>query len=117
MKHELGSTLRHLCGLHIEPRGLFMTLRHSVTRFRITLECYEARLVAGGDEMRRRRSPESCQSPIPIEATSAEQPYVARRWLRLGDLADYPLSTTARRIATFLSEKVLSHELQQFQDL
>ncbi len=62
------------------PRPL-ATIRHTVTRFRITLDCFEAD--ARGSSVRRR--------------TPAET-----KWLRPAELADYPLSSTGRKLAKMI---------------
>ena len=65
----------------IRTKSHLATLRHGVTRFRITLECYEADYVSGpGDE--------------------ADRPTM--RWLRPEELAHYPLSTTGRKLSRLL---------------
>lgn len=80
-----GSTLadgvHRLTGARCTPGGRIATLRHGVTRYRITLECYEAthaggRLRAGGD--------------------------AASEWATLDRLAELPLSVTGRKIVTLL---------------
>ena len=53
------------------------TIKHGVTRYRITLDCYEAKYSSG-------RILQTCDAPI--------------RWVPIGELADLPLSTTGRKI-------------------
>lgn len=72
----LVEAVRHLTGVRVRPGRHLATLRHQVTRFRITLECYEARRVSG----RLRRGTEL-------------------RWVPAHELSDYPLSSPARRLA------------------
>ena len=55
------------------------TLKHGVTRFRITLDCYEAEFV--------------CADGV--------KPETEIRWLRPDELVDYPLNTTGRKLARF----------------
>jgi A/G-specific adenine glycosylase len=62
---------------------LLKTLKHGVTRYRITLDCYEAAYVAG-----RARSANG-DSPV--------------RWVNRGALTDLPLSTTGRKIADLVN--------------
>lgn len=57
------------------------TIKHGVTRFRITLDCYEATQTGG--RLRNTR-----QMPA--------------RWITPAELVDYPLSTTGRKIAKLL---------------
>ncbi len=75
----LTRNVRDLTGLTIEPTRRLATLKHGVTRFRITLHCYEARHVSGSTA---RRGPTA--------------------WLRPAELADYPLSVTGRKISRML---------------
>lgn len=81
---ELARKVREQTGVVIESAGLLRTIKHGVTRFRITLECYEARPVGG-----RVRS-------------AAERPV---RWMPLDELHGLPLSVTGRKIAQFAVDK------------
>ena len=74
---ELQRKVAALTGVECELGALLMTLKHGVTRFRITLDVYEARRVAGRVK----------QTPSPA------------KWLRAAELAELPLSTTGRKIA------------------
>ncbi|HKD36357.1 MAG TPA: NUDIX domain-containing protein, partial [Pirellulales bacterium] len=77
---ELKRKVLTLFGIAIKAPRHRSTLRHTVTRFRITLECFDADGVAT-----RRAHP-------PRELT----------WVRPADLREYPLSATGRRIARIL---------------
>ena len=79
LAQELADHVRRQLGIAIEVGGRVATLRHGVTRFRITLECYEARYLSGGV---------AAPGPPPIET----------RWLRPEELGQYPLSTTGRKL-------------------
>jgi len=70
-------------GVACTPGPLLKTLKHGVTRFRITLDCYEA-AYAGG----RARSANG--APV--------------RWVPRRELAELPMSTTGRRIAALVNE-------------
>ena len=74
---ELVAKVQSLTGAVMEPGELLHTIRHGVTRYRITLECYAARCLALG--------------PPPAGAQM--------KWLRAAELAHYPLSTTGRKLA------------------
>jgi A/G-specific adenine glycosylase len=78
VRRELIEKVRRLTGVTIRPGRHLETIKHGVTRFRITLDCYEARHVSG---------PEG-------QATPAEM-----KWLRPTELDHYPLSTTGRQLA------------------
>jgi A/G-specific adenine glycosylase len=78
---ELAEGVARLTGVAVRLRGHRTTLRHGVTRFRITLVCYDADYVAG---------------PPDDRAASTT------RWLRPSDLASYPLSTTGRQLSRLL---------------
>ena len=56
------------------------TIRHGVTRFRITLDCYDAKYVShdGGGEG------------------------LAQKWIRLAELEHLPLSSTGRKLVEFV---------------
>ncbi|MGO8689919.1 MAG: A/G-specific adenine glycosylase [Thermoguttaceae bacterium] len=78
LSRALAAGVRTLTGVGVRPRRHLKTLRHGVTRFRITLECYEAESI----------------SPAQGKLAAA-----ALRWVRPGELETYPLSSTARKLA------------------
>ena len=67
-------------GVAVEMGDQIAEFRHTVTRYRITLHCYRANLIA--------RPP----------AATADQ-----RWARPAEFADYPLCVTGRKLARLLS--------------
>jgi A/G-specific adenine glycosylase len=82
VRDELIAKVHAQTGVIIEPGGLFATIKHGVTRFRITLDCYEARPVGG-----RVRS--TAVKPV--------------RWTPLRELPVLPLSVSGRKIARLVS--------------
>lgn len=89
---SVGKTLRdevhRATGWLIEPGRLLTSIRHSVTRFRITLDCYEA-------------------AAIERRKTSTAPPELC--WVYPARLAEYPLSTSARRLAHLVAAKFKNH--------
>lgn len=80
---QLQAGVKKLVGAEIlQPRRLAV-LKHGVTRYRITLHVYTAKLRAGLDE----------------RSTSANL-----RWAKPGEMEDLPLSTTGRQISRLLHE-------------
>lgn len=79
---ELREKTRELTGVSIEPRDRLATLRHGVTRFKITLHCFTA--IARG---------RLSQTADPKE----------QRWVTPQDLSELPLSVTARKIARLIA--------------
>lgn len=75
--------VRERLGMKILPGPRLLTLRHGVTRYRITLDCYEAQWISG---------PESC----PLKGTF--------KWAEPGKLGEFPLSVTGRKLAKRLAE-------------
>jgi A/G-specific adenine glycosylase len=73
-------------GIEGELLGDIATIRHSVTRFRITMTCLNVK--------HRRGSPRS-------------GPYPTIAWVRAEELHAYPLSTPQRRLARFLQSGVI----------
>lgn len=69
-------------GIRVEVGGLLTEIRHSVTRFRITLRCYAAEWANG----------EIGDSPQEM------------RWVKVDELGEYPLSTTGRKLAKLLAD-------------
>jgi A/G-specific adenine glycosylase len=78
VRDELVAKVRAQTGVTIEPGGVLKTIKHGVTRFRITLDCYDARAVSGR-----------------VRSTTAK----LVRWTPVTELANLPLSFTARKIA------------------
>jgi len=79
LRRQLEQAAAQLTGLAVAPGPRLTTIKHGVTRFRITLDCYEAectggRLKRGGDV----------------------------RWVKIGELEGYPLSVTGRKISGLL---------------
>jgi A/G-specific adenine glycosylase len=79
----LRTTLRANLGLDVIVREELATLKHSVTRFRITLRCVSAE--------HRQGEPTDHGTEL--------------RWVRPTDLEDFPLSTTGRKLATLLTAR------------
>ncbi len=80
---ELVENVRALTGVTAAPGRHMTTLTHGVTRFRITLDCYEAKYVSGDK-----------RAAAPLET----------RWLRPAELKDYPLSSTGRKLANLIQQ-------------
>lgn len=81
-EQELSHKVAELTGVRCQPQGLIKTLKHGVTRYRITLECYRAQRTGG------RLSPTE-DSPV--------------RWVRVDQLAELPLSVTGRKLARLIA--------------
>jgi A/G-specific adenine glycosylase len=80
IRKEIIDAVRQLTGVMIGPGELLKTIRHGVTRFRITLDCFAAEYVS--------ETGESLHTEI--------------KWVRHSDLEKYPLSTTGRKIARMI---------------
>ena len=78
VQEELVVKVQQQTGVTINPGGLLKTIKHGVTRYRITLDCYEARYNSG----RLRRDAGK-----------------TLRWCGLQELGELPLSSTGRRLA------------------
>lgn len=74
-------SLRECLGLDVIVREELATLKHGVTRFRITLRCFSVEHRQGE----------------PIDHGTE------LRWVRPIDLVDFPLSTTGRKLAKLLT--------------
>jgi A/G-specific adenine glycosylase len=80
-REEIVSKVRSQSGIVCEPGNLLTTIRHGVTRFRITLDCYEAQFRSG-------RVSSTGDAPT--------------RWVQPSRLNEFPLSVSARRLASLL---------------
>ena len=72
-------------GLRISRLKPLVTLKHGVTRFRITLHCFEARLATQKNGTRGEAASGAC------------------RWVLPDELTSYPLSTTGRKISRLVA--------------
>ena len=88
---DAAQSVRQLTGIDCVLGRHLTTLKHGVTRFRITLACYEARRAAGANGAAKRG-----RSPVGQHV----------RWVTPEELADLPLSMTGRKIALLLAEQV-----------
>ena len=75
---EIVEKVHALTGITCLPGTLLQTIKHGVTRYRITLDCYTAQYALG------RIRPRAAK-PV--------------RWTPVGELGNYALSTTGRKIA------------------
>jgi len=75
---KLENSVKSLCGLDVSVRNTEQTLKHAVTRYRITLDVFECEKVSG---RLNRRSDSSL------------------RWANSKELESLPMSTTGRKIA------------------
>ena len=89
---ELVQRVLKLTGVRIDRPRLLTTLRHGVTRFRITLDCYEARGLAAPRNGQRTRE---------------------ARWVSAVELTDYPLNSTGRKLARLAVGQHLRHAKAQ----
>lgn len=78
LQRELAEKVQEQTGIQIEPGQKLQTIRHGVTRYRITLDCYEANCLGGRLHRTAGRS---------------------LRWVSPAELHDFPLSTTGRKLA------------------
>jgi A/G-specific adenine glycosylase len=70
-----------LCGLGVEIQQEITVLKHAVTRFRISVACFEA---------------------IRVSGKFRSEFYQSAKWLRPGELPNYPVSMPYRRLAKSL---------------
>lgn len=82
VQEELVKKVRGQTGITIGNAQLLKTLKHGVTRFRITLDCFEAECIGG-------RVSSSKTKPV--------------RWVSARELSEFPLSVTGRKITRMLS--------------
>ena len=74
--------VRELTGYTVDPGSRIKTMKHGVTRYQITLDCYEATLTSA----RRKKGQRT-----------------PHRWVRAGEFSRVPLSATGRKIAQHLA--------------
>jgi A/G-specific adenine glycosylase len=91
---DIGPLVANKLRLSITDPQLMATLKHGVTRFRITLYCFTAQMAAG-------RS----RPLLPSAAVLRQTGHTAARWCTDRDLRDLPLSVTARKFAGLLARE------------
>jgi len=79
VREELIAKVREQTGITIEPGNLLTTIKHGVTRYRITLDCYAAKFKSG-------------------RLTTKSK----LRWIPPSELTQLPLSTTGRKLANLI---------------
>jgi A/G-specific adenine glycosylase len=80
-RDEIVAKVREQTGVTCQPETHLKSIKHGVTRFRITLDCYQAAYQGG--RVKRGGGP-----PV--------------RWVELTQLTAYPLSTTGRLLTTMV---------------
>lgn len=81
-QQEIVAKVAAQTGVQCAPGAVLKTIKHGVTRYRITLDCYDATYVSG-----RLKTAAGAQI----------------RWAPISQLSALPLSTTGRKIATLVS--------------
>jgi A/G-specific adenine glycosylase len=81
LRREIAAKVESTTGVVVGPHEKLTTIRHGVTRYRITLDCHRAEYASG-----RVRSGSGL------------------RWFRPTELADLPLSTTGRKIGKLVEQ-------------
>ena len=81
-RQEIAAKVASQTGISCAPGALLKTMKHGVTRYRITLDCYQAKYVAG-------------------RARTNKTALV--RWLRVSDLSALPLNSTGRIIVNLIA--------------
>ena len=82
VRDELIAKVQSQTGITIDPGGLLKTIKHGVTRYRITLDCYEANYRSGK-----------------LKRTAGKR----LRWSAMKELSDLPLSSTGRKLAKYIA--------------
>lgn len=83
LEKQLVDGVAQRASIKVGPGRLLTTIHHSVTRFRIALACYEAQY----------------ESKVTARAKSTPE----TRWVLPGELTEYPLSTSARKLARLVA--------------
>jgi A/G-specific adenine glycosylase len=98
LAQDLAAKVARSCSLQIVLGAPLTTLRHGVTRFRITLEVFGARLCKCAE----RNGSTNGHTKRHACNGESEPSFAQQRWVRIGELSEYPLSTTGRKIAELL---------------
>ncbi|MEK6233996.1 MAG: A/G-specific adenine glycosylase [Planctomycetales bacterium] len=93
-QQHLAAGVRDGAGLTVEIGERLTQLKHSVTRFRITLDCFAATWISGPGLAA------NAKSQRPNNNAAARE----FRWVQPAEFADLPLSVPARRLSDFLAK-------------
>jgi A/G-specific adenine glycosylase len=94
---QIAQGVSRLTGVRVRVGRRLTTLEHTVTRFRITLDCHEARYIGDGAANGKGAAAAKCDGP-------SADPTADLRWVAPRSLSRYPLSATGRRIAQLLQK-------------
>lgn len=97
LRRELQGKLRQTTGVEAALGERIATLKHGVTRFRISLECFAAEPQGSLPPARAGTSPSRPSSQKTPFAADSEV-----RWVEIGDLEAYALPVTGRKLARLL---------------
>ena len=98
---ELAEAVRKIVGETVTVGDCFHELTHAVTRYRIRLRAHRA--VPPERPARRRKSDR--QQTTPAGSDTGTVPVRETAWVPFDQLADYPLSVSARKIARIVTER------------
>jgi A/G-specific adenine glycosylase len=98
VRRELAGRVLAMCGVKTPPAEPLTSIRHSVTRFRITLKCFVAEGVPAAEMTKNAKRIASANGHV-----DENKPTI--RWVPLAELDELPLSTTGRKIARLIAEK------------
>jgi A/G-specific adenine glycosylase len=90
LARRIADMARDELAIEIAPGEQFSTLRHTVTRFRITLECYAAEFVADRGQPKSRSAAGDARSAV-------------AKWFTPAAIAKLPLNTTGRKISRLIA--------------
>ncbi|MBC7856960.1 MAG: A/G-specific adenine glycosylase [Pirellulaceae bacterium] len=96
----LAANTATLTGIAFEDAELLTTLKHGVTRFRITLHCYQAQFAGLAPASTRGRL---FETPCRVDAAAKLEKKREQAWVKVSSLEELPLSVTARKIARMLA--------------
>lgn len=97
VQKQMVQQARRLAGVQVVAGAKLFSLKHGVTRYRITLDCYRAEYVGeaeslGMNEMDKQTGMSLSRAPGEVA------------WVSLPECGMYPLSATGRKLVRFLSK-------------
>jgi A/G-specific adenine glycosylase len=103
LSRQIAQGVSRLTGVRVRVGRRLTTLEHTVTRFRITLDCHEARCIGDGTANGDGAANGKGAAAAKCDGPSAD-PTSDLRWVSPRSLSRYPLSVTGRRIARLLQK-------------
>ena len=101
---DIASKAKQIFGLACRIQAPLFSIKHSVTKYRISLNCYSAKLLKNPQShtIQSTQKHSLLQSPQ-LQSPQLQSPQLQSQWVSLSDLESIPLSASGRKIVKQLT--------------